>query len=82
MLTVVARKIDDGDRNARAFGNYAAHGEAVVRAAVIDQHDLVPAGDPQPFERGDDLADAVSPAIDRDDDIDRDGSRKRERPMR
>ena len=46
----------------------AAHGEAVVGAAVIDEDDLVAARHVERLERVDQLADAARAVIDRDDD--------------
>ena len=68
VLAEIAREIDDRDRNARLGLKPAAFLEAAVGAAIIDEHDFMPARNLERFERLDELADACGAVIDRDDD--------------
>src|SRR5947209_2618372 len=77
VLAIIAREIDQRDRDAGPLDEGAANSEAVVRTGVIDQHDLVSARDLQLFECGDELADAGGAVINRDDDRQREARRGR-----
>jgi len=57
VLAEIARQVDDGKRHRAAAHEIAADGEAVVRAAVIDEDDLVPALDAEGGKRADQLGD-------------------------
>src|SRR6185312_176916 len=73
VLAEIAREIDQRDRHPGAGDERAADSEAVVGTAVVDQHDLVAAGDFQRFERRHQLADAARAVIDGNDDAERKG---------
>jgi hypothetical protein len=76
VLAIIAREIDQRDRDAGLLDESAADGEAVVGTAVIDQHDFVPAWNLQLFERGDEFADAGGTLINRDHDRQREARRR------
>src|SRR6516164_8402925 len=76
MLPIVSRETDKRDGHTRLVDERAAHFEAIVRAAVIDEYDFVPARDREFFELGSQFGDAARPVIDRDHDRQREARRR------
>src|SRR5260370_41793020 len=68
MFAIVAGEVDQRDWNVRLVNERAAYVEAVVSAAVVDEHDLVSARDREAFERANQFGNATCPVIDRNYD--------------
>ena len=68
MLPKIPRKTDERDGHTRPVDERAAHFEAVVGAAIIDEDNLVTAGDREFLERTNQLGDGARPVVDWDHD--------------
>src|SRR5215472_8809381 len=68
MLAVVARQTDNRHWYARLIEKSIAHRKAIIGAAVVDEHDLVPACDRELLERKNQMGYAVRAVVDGDHD--------------
>src|SRR6516165_10655980 len=75
VLAEVAREVDEGHWHTRLFENRVKHFKTIISAAVIDEHDFVPAWDRKVLERSDKLSDAAGTIEDRNHD--REGEARR-----
>jgi len=65
VLAIVSRQADKCDRHSRVLDQPAADFEAVIGAAILDQHDFVPPLDRKILDRVDEFGNALCPVIDR-----------------
>ena len=75
VLAIISRKADQCDRHTGSVGKHDAYVEAVIRTAVVDEYDFVPALDRQLLQSINQLPDAGSSVVDRDNDRERESER-------
>ena len=75
VLAIISRKADQCDRHTGSLDKHGAYVEAVIRTAIVDEYDFVPALDRQLLQGINHLPGAGSSVVDRNNDREREPER-------